>query len=343
MRAFTFAPHAFAAELKEKGYVHIKGGVSDELLRFAKAQLGECRLSGRNELSAREIKNKKKQYLFDLPNNDDFLREFMLSLAGLTGLPVEQMMLSERHIMIYEDNASPLAPLHKDRVASQFSVGIPLEECGDARVTLVPRTAIRVNPLDNAIYSALLQDAPNGSSPAWNFQESEYPEPVQTGDPVPVQLNVQPGDAVIFAGSSMYHGRLNAAKSAVLYFKLNSMRLDPLGEDPSTSLQRENGLAILDHRSDEELLRSVAELSPRLRHVSRRYTRLNWAIVLQAFVTGENEFTISEEDLSFLFALQGRSIIRNILRVTGISEDQMLSQIPRIRRLSKLGAIDFIC
>jgi hypothetical protein len=140
----------------------------------------------------------------------------------------------------------------------------------------------------------------------------------------------------------MYHGRLNAAKSAVLYFKLNSMHLDPLGEDPSTSIQRENGLEILEHRSDEDLLRSVVELSPRLRHVSRRYTRLNWTTVLQAYVTGENEFTISEEDLSFLFALQGCCIVRDVLKVTQISEGQMLSQIPRIRRLSRLGAIDFI-
>jgi hypothetical protein len=342
MRAFTFAPHAFAAELKEKGYVHIKGGVSDELLQFAKAQLEECRRSGRNELSAREIKNKKKQYLFDLPNGDDFLHDFMRSIGALTGLSVDQMMLSERHIMVYEGNASALPSLHKDRVASQFSVGIPLEECGDARVTLLPRSARRVNPLDNAIYSAVAQNSPIGSAPAWNFRDSEYPEAAPTGDPATVELDVRPGDAVIFAGSSMYHGRLNAAKSAVLYFKLNSMRLDPLAEDPSTSIQRDQGLEILERGSDEDLLRSQVELSPRLRHVSRRYTRLNWTTVIQAFVTGENEFTISEEDLSFLFALQGCRIVRDVLKATGVSEDQMLSQMPRIRRLSRLGAIDFI-
>jgi len=30
----------------------------------------------------------------------------------------------------------------------------------------------------------------------------------------------------------MYHGRLRAAQSSMLYFKLNAMRLDPLGEHP---------------------------------------------------------------------------------------------------------------
>jgi hypothetical protein len=114
MKAFTFAPHAFATEFKERGYVLVKGGVTEELLTFAKAQLAQCLSSGQNELASKEIKNKKKQYLFKLPEDDEFLPELTSAIGTLTGLPVAQMTLSERHIKVYDDNASSLPPLLKD-------------------------------------------------------------------------------------------------------------------------------------------------------------------------------------------------------------------------------------
>jgi hypothetical protein len=157
-----------------------------------------------------------------------------------------------------------------------------------------------------------------------------------------VELDVQPSDVVIFAGSSIYHERLYGAKSAVLYLKLNAMRLDHLREDPSTMLQRSHGLNILQQKGDEQLLESVVELSPQLRRVSRHYTRLDWTTVLQAYVSGETEFTISEDDLRFVFALRGRRTVRDVLVGLGISEDQLLSNVPRIRRLAQLGGLDVL-
>jgi hypothetical protein len=120
------------------------------------------------------------------------------------------------------------------------------------------------------------------------------------------------------------------------------MGLDPLGEDPSTPIQRQNGIKILERKSDDELLRILVQLSPRLQHISRRYTRPDWTPILQAAVSGEKDFTLSDDDSWFLFALQGRRTVKDVLKSLEISEDRLLSHIPRIRRLGKLGAIDFV-
>src|SRR6266851_10118550 len=341
MKPFTFAPHALAPEYRVKGYLHIREGVGGGFLRFAKEQLAQCRLTGRNELAAREIKNKKKQYLFELPD-DDFLHELTGAIGALTGLAAAQMTLSERHVMIYDDHASSLPPLHKDRVASEVAVGMPLEASADARIALLPYSARGVNLLDNAIYCARATDSLARSAQGWSLEDSEYPKEAKLGIPELLELDARPGDVVVFAGSSIYHGRLNAAKSAALYFKFNTMGLDPLGEDPSTPARRENGVKILQRKGDEELLRAVVQLSPRLQHVSRRYTRPDWTPVLQASVSGEKDFTLSDDDSRFLFALQGRRRVRDILIDLEISEEQLLSHVPRIRRLGKFGAIDFL-
>ena len=56
----------------------------------------------------------------------------------------------------------------------------------------------------------------------------------------------------------------------------------------------------------------------------------------------EDAFTLSDDDSWFLFALQGRRTVKDVLKSLEISEDRLLSHIPRIRRLGKLGAIDFV-
>ena len=47
----------------------------------------------------------------------------------------------------------------------------------------------------------------------------------------PVVLDPRPGDVVVFQGSSIYHERMRAAGSKILYLKLNAMGLDPIGEN----------------------------------------------------------------------------------------------------------------
>lgn len=342
MKPFTFAPREFTDDFKEKGFVHIRNGLNAEFLEFARGQLVGCRESGQNELSAREIKNKKKQYLFDLPKDAAFLGELFTTVAAITGCSESGMTLSERHLMIYDENAAPVPPLHKDRVASEFSVGVPLEPSAYDRIVLLPWSAREQNLLDNAVYCERAPNSPPQSAEAWNLAAGEYPQPSKIERPTLVELEARPGDVVVFKGSSIYHGRLYAARSSILYFKLNTMRLDPLGEDPLTDLLRQKTIEILRRRRDEELIESTVELSPRLEHISRQYSRLGWKSVLRASVSGEKEFTISDDDQSFLFALQGQRRVRDVLIELGVHNDQVISHAPRLRRLGTLGGIDFL-
>ncbi|MGH7984754.1 MAG: hypothetical protein ACREQX_00485 [Candidatus Binataceae bacterium] len=341
MRPFTFDPLKYAAAFKTTGYVHIKGGVSDELLGYAKERLAEFRLSGRNELSANEIKNKKKQCLFDLPNDHEFLRELNESIAVLADLPIDRMTVSERHIKVYEDNAAPRPPLHKDCVASQVAVGIPLENASGSRLVLLPSGERHVNPFDHAIYGFNPDDPLDAVRQSPDFRVSEGAQPRHSPPSGLVELDVPPGDVVIFAGSSIYHERFNAARSAVLYLKFNAMRLDHLAEDPSTLHRRDESIKILRNRDDDALMESLVETSPRLRSIDRHYTRLGWASVLRAHVDN-TEFMMSEDDLTFLFALRGPRSIRDVLLGLGVPADQLLSHATRIRRLCELGGLDLL-
>jgi hypothetical protein len=112
--------------------------VTDDLLQFAQQQLNDSRESGRNELVARAIKSKKKQYLFELPEDPEFMSRLASIVADVAELPVADMTPSERHTMVYDDNASSVPPLHKDRFATEIAAGIPLEPCPDTRVMRLP-------------------------------------------------------------------------------------------------------------------------------------------------------------------------------------------------------------
>ncbi|HLK86237.1 MAG TPA: hypothetical protein VKT27_06970 [Candidatus Binataceae bacterium] len=343
MNVFTFSPRTFVQEFKRKGYVHVRDGVSQDFLEFARRQLAESLTLGRNEISNRAIKNKKKQYLFELPAGADFLAELMDSISELTDLPRSEMTLSERHMMVYERHAPAVPPLHKDRLATQIAVGIPLDTHDEARIVLIPDCARTINPMDHAIYCPNELNADSPSVAKWNLTGADYPElETQRVAPVAVELPAQAGDVVVFAGSSMYHGRLNSADSAILYLKFNAMRLDPLAEDPATPAQRRRTLAILERKSDEEILASVIELSPRLLRVSRHYTRCNWQTLLEAYVSGEKEFIVSEQDLRLLLSLRTRSTVKQALEHLDVSEGKLAENVAQVRRLAKLGALELL-
>jgi hypothetical protein len=199
-----------------------------------------------------------------------------------------------------------------------------------------------MNLLDSAVYCDRAPNSALESLQGWNLASGEYPRLPRIESPPLVELDAKPGDVVVFRGSTIFHGRLHAAKSSILYFKFNTMGLDPLGEDPSTEMRRQRTLEILPNKSDDELLNSLVELSPRLQHIDRQYSRLGWKSVLRVSVSGEKEFTISDDDLCFLFALQRQERVRDILSGLGANNEQLLSHVPRVRRLATLGGIDFL-
>ncbi len=338
LQLFNSGLNSYAVAFRQHEYILAKGIISESFLRFATTQLANCRSFGHNELSAREIKGKKKQYLFDLPASGDILGELVRAISQLTGTPVEQMIVSERHIMIYDEHADPFPPPHKDRLASRFSIGIPLEPSPDARIMLLSSGSRDQNLLDRVVYCPSTPHTQPGTQLKLDEGECDEIDDLSSR----VELDAQPGDAVIFAGSSIFHGRSNAARSSILYFKVSDLRLDPLCEDPATGSQRNTSLAILQRASDQSLLEAHLELSPRLQHISRVYTRAHWAIVLRASVSGEGDFTISEPELNLLFRIRGRQRVSEILDTSSSQPSTLCPDLTSVRRLVQLGAIDLL-
>ncbi len=338
MKLFSYSLSRYQAAFRRDNYILAKDAVSAEFLAFATAQLKRCRASGYNELPAREIKSKKKQYLFDLPEGENILRELVQSVSALAGLPPDSMNVSERHVMVYDDRAAPLPPLHKDRLASRFSIGIPLEAAPHARIALLANGPNDRNLLDKAIY------CPQDENPSTRrgLTSTLNGSTSRTSAPSLIQLDAQPGDAVIFTGSSMFHGRLNAASSSILYFKVSDLHLDPLCEDPATLRQRAASIKLLQRvvGNDSLLKDSWLDLSPRLQNISRIYSRSSWTTVLRMTVSGEGEHTISDQELKVLFKIRGRSRVRDVvdLRTAPGSNSELQS----VRRLVELGAIDLV-
>jgi len=248
-------------------------------------------------------------------------------MAKTASLPMDKFTLCERHIKVYESNAKAHVPAHKDRVAAQLTVGLPLNIPEGSHIVLWPDDQLTINPLN--------------STALWrtSLDEKDLPENVLK-DIEPVRVYAEPGDVVLFRGNSIYHERENPANSEVLYLKFNAMRLDPIGEDPSTLMQQETSQEILTANDDEALLDFEIEVSPRLEKISRHYTRLYWKEVIQVYVGGEKEFNISELELDTIKKINGVITIRQAITNLGASEFEYLKHIPMIRRLAELKALD---
>lgn|GEM_PF-925754 len=326
---FAFDPESCKDEFQSKGFIHIKGGVTPEFIATAREQIDLCLRDDLQCLSERAFKNKKQQYLFKFPEDNTLLRGAMDAITAVTSLRRETVALSERHVNVYVSNADPRPPAHKDRFASQVSVGIPLYMPEESILIMYPDQSREINRFDSA------ED--------WrsSFTTAELPENALK-DVEPMKLRVGVGDVIMFLGSRIYHGRYNSADAVVLYLKLNDVRLDPLGEDPFISLQRKASLEILALRTSQDLLACTIEISPRLIRISRHYTRDNWNEVLQAQVAGEKPFLLSEKDMTLINGVRGRCTVRELFAQMGVSVADAPGHLDRMHRLGELGGIDFL-
>ena len=326
--AFTFDPLKYKQVFSDLGYVHIKDGVAPELIDFAWQQTEGYRVDQTALLPKWEIKNKKTQYLFEFPSHE-LARNVIDVIAAVTSLPSEHMMMSERHIKDYSPNAQPRPSAHKDRFQSQVSVGIPLHVPNGSAVVLWPDQSRTVNTFD--------------STREWrdNLEEKELPENVLK-DIDPLVLDVRVGDLIIFLGSAIYHERINAAGTVLLYFKFNAKRLDPMAEDPFAELQREASLEILARSSAEELLSRAVEVSPRLLRVRRDLTRNNWRPVLQACMAGDTNITITESDLKIIKKMNPMYTLQEVLVSHRRDEPRLLRKVAQVRQLGEVGILDFL-
>jgi hypothetical protein len=328
MNVFRFNPVNFSNQFAMSGFVHIKNGVNPEFLHYAKETANKL-VEKDKQLKEWRIEGKKLQYLMEFPKSTDFPNELFDVVSEVTGLERNNFTICERHIKVYEDVADNNPPPHKDRLASQVTVGIPLEVPKDSYLILYPEDHLTINPFNTSALWRTSLDTEN------------LPENILRNIE-PVKVDVQPGDVVMFRGSSIYHERVNPAYTKLLYLKFNAMKLDPLAEDPKTIQTREKSLSLLKQKSDHELLNIKVDVSPKLEKISKHYTRLYWKEVIQAYVNGEKEITLSNDEYRIIKNCNGERSIKKEIEHLGVHNNQLTSHISIFRRLIKLGVLELI-
>lgn len=219
-RIFAFSGQDHADEFARQGYILIRNGVDPDFLDYATRQLDTYRHERENISGRYDKRGLKEQYLFEFPDDEAVIYDAVDRLGRLTGLDADELVLSERHFKVYQHDADPSPPPHKDRKSSQIAVGLPIAVPDASRVIIFPDHERWENPYDS--YDELLRSLP----------EERLPEKVLDGVK-PVEIETRRGDVFVFQGASMYHERINSAGSMLLYLKWNVLDLDPIGENLS--------------------------------------------------------------------------------------------------------------
>lgn len=325
MKMLAFDAEEYRAQFESNGWVHIRNGLTPEFLEvlqsFARESLVETRLE------RHAFKGKKEQSLYEFPDSVDFPEELFDAVASLCGLNRETMTLSERHIQAYESDAAPEPMAHKDRFASQVSVGFSIDIPAQSRLVLYPHDSREINPFNSSV---AFQNS---------LQPDQLPELVLK-NARGVVLDDAPGDVVLFPGSTTWHLRRNAANAVNLYCKFNDFNCDPLGEDPTTGERRSRTLELLQN-GDGILVDAVPILSRRLDLVTRHHTR-TWEEALQANLWGEEAFGLTQAQYTALQLVDGeRSIDTVAHELAGNGASRAEAQ-RDVLRLAELGALDLL-
>lgn len=298
LRIFTFEPDDYKRQYAEQGWIHVKGGMSPEFLEALRSFVAS-RLSAA-KLDSFAIKGKKEQALFEFPAGTDFPAEIFDVVAVVCGLNRHAMTLSERHVQMYEDDADPDPPAHKDRYPSQVSIGFSIEIPRESRLVLYPYDHRELNPFNKA--AALRQC----------LQPSELPE-VVLRDAREVELADEAGDVVMFPGSTTWHLRRRSAGAINLYVKVNDFDCDPLGEGPSTPVRRASTLQLLERRSPDELADGVPCVSRRLDYLGRQVTRPGVPETLHAALYGSDPVGMNTVQQALIRGADGGRTLRRLI------------------------------
>jgi len=212
---FNFDPGQYRSDLEKNGFAHLKGVLTPEFVSHMKRFLAEALSEAEKESQDWKIEGKKRQFVFEFPSDKDADR-FRRGMSRLTGIAIDDFTISERHLKVYDDRANPYPAPHKDRSASQYSIGLPVDLADRSTVCVFPDLEPGHNEEDHAVF---LEDEDQGGIDALYASKQA------------IMLNEQIGDVVIFLGSTLFHERVRAAGTAVLYFKVNAAGIDPLGEN----------------------------------------------------------------------------------------------------------------
>lgn len=319
MKIFDFDPSDYSDRYAASDWVHIPGGIGSDFLaylqEYVQRRFRDTRVEGVS------IGGTKDQALFEFPEDVDFPGELFDVVASLCGLNRETMTLSERHIKAYDDDAPAEPPAHKDRFASQVSIGLSIDIPAGSKLVLYPSEHRETNPFN---ISAALRES---------LEPERLPENLLRGAREEV-IEDAPGDVVMFPGSGMWHLRRNAASATNLYLKLNDFNCDPLAEDPSTPTRRDQTLDRA-KAADGDFGALVPVLSRRLDSITRQYTRERDLEVLQAHVWEQAPVGLEPREFELLRAVDGRA------RVSELTADGDGSE-ASLRRLAERGALDLL-
>jgi hypothetical protein len=216
VRLFDFPAAPARAAFEAQGYVHLPGAVTPEFLAHAR-ELIAATLAATPETVGGNAAN-KVQFRLDFADLPGVQEEVFATFGPLAGKDPRDLTLSERHVNMYRDHADPDPVPHKDRRASQVTIGLAIDIADGSHLVLWPETDRAENLCESAAehYAGLAPDA--------------KPEQVLRGAPE-VAVFDAPGDVVVFHGSRTWHCRRSSAGTTNLFFKLNDFGDDPLGED----------------------------------------------------------------------------------------------------------------
>jgi hypothetical protein len=290
MRLFTFEPGELAETYNARGWVHVRDGVTPEFL----AHLREYRRRRAHDeaLHGTGIRGAKDQYLYDPPPEVALVAELRDVVCALCGLDPESFTLAERHIKSYSSDADPAPVAHKDRLASQVSIGVSIEVPRGSHLVLYPD----VHRETNHFLTAELRES---------LAPDERPDVILADVPA-VEIFDRPGDVVLFPGSSVWHLRRRSADTVNLYLKCNDFDCDPLGEDPSTQVRRHATVQRLAASSGADaLVGAVPVLSRRLEWIGTHVGRDGVARPL-AKVWDRPPMLLSDSEMAVLDRLGAR-------------------------------------
>lgn len=318
---FSFDPKDYTKEFAENGFVIIPQGVTEQFHEIMVEQV-------ENYQKAKVLKEfalgHKQQSLFEFPEEGDYPSQLFEAVGGVCGLDPKRLVLSERHIKAYEADADPHPLAHKDRYASEISVGLSIHVPKGSKLILYPYDHLEINPFNSA--ADLRESLASENMPETDLVKSKR-----------VEYSDAPRDVMMFRGNAIWHLRSDPANTTNLYLKLNSFNCDPIGEDPTTKSCREHTLRSL-LSSDAMLEKLIPMVGRRVDYIHSQYTR-QWDEVHGVVLWGERHFTIDEQDFLALKAMNGRRTVGDVIEAMNGNSNKT-ECFGKIRRLAKRGVVD---
>jgi hypothetical protein len=324
MRIFSFDPIDVRDEYRTQGWLHIRKGTDpgflDELTAFVQGSLDSSVVTGRG------IGGTKQQAVYPFSDAPGAMTHLFDTLATLCDLTRETMTLSERHIKAYDADTPAEVPAHKDRLSSQVSVGFTIEVPAGSSLVLYPFDDRTINPFNVA--GALRESLPPDRLPEVALEGARE-----------VVIEDEPGDVMIFPGSTTWHKRRRAAGAVNLYLKFNDFNSDPLGEDPSTPERREQTLRSIE---DGAISERTPTLARRLDTVTHQRTRVDGLEVVTADVWGQPPLRLTDAQLAVLRVIDGQRPVGQLASEqngSGLEPSRVESE---VRELAAKGVLDLL-